>query len=236
MNASPATALTIVAAVVFGTMAFASIATRRFKMDLQQYIVGGRSFGTVLLWILLAGETYTTFAFLGIAGLSYAQGATAFFVLAYGACGYVIAYFFAPAVWRVGKERGLLTGPDFFEASYGSRGLGVAVAVLQFAMIVPYVALQLSGLQILLNMAGYGAYNATLGVCIAFILLSIFVFSTGLRGAAWASIVKDVLVFGAMLFAGVAIPIRFFGSPARMFDRLIRLHPHALTLDMSGGS
>src|SRR5580700_5829771 len=226
--APPTTALAIVAIVILGTIVLALLAVRRVKMDPQQYIVGGRSFGTIFLWVLLAGEIYTTFTFLGIAGLSYSQGAPAFYVMAYGACAYTIGYFLTPAIWRVGKENNLLTGADFFELRFNSRALGVAVS--QFVMIVPYVALQLSGLQILLRIAGYGAYDATASVCIAFIVLALFVFSAGLRGTAWASVVKDVFVLGAVIFAGVAIPTRFFGSPKAMFDRVLALHPQMLTL------
>ncbi len=223
-------ALTIVGIVVFGTIAFALFGVRRIKMDPAQYIVGGRSFGTIFLWVLLAGEIYTTFTFLGIAGLSYSQGAPAFYAIAYGACAYIIGYFLAPAVWRVAKDNNLLTGADFFETRYASRVLGVGVAILMFAMVVPYVALQLSGLQILLHIAGYGAYDATATVCIAFIVLALFVFTAGLRGTAWASIVKDVLVLGSVAFAGIAIPMRFFGSPSAMLDRVAQVHPHMLVL------
>jgi SSS family solute:Na+ symporter len=223
-------ALAIVAAIVFGTIVFALLAVRRIKMDPAQYIVGGRSFGTIFLWVLLAGEIYTTFTFLGIAGLSYSGGAPAFYVLAYGACGYAISYFITPAIWRVGKECNLLTAPDFFETRYNSRALGIATAILYFLMVVPYVALQLSGLQILLRIAGYGAYDATASVCIAFLVLAVFVFTAGLRGTAWASIVKDVLVLAAVGFAGIAIPMRFFGSPSAMFDRVAATHPQMLVL------
>lgn len=225
-----AVALTIVGVVVFGTIGFALAAVSRVKMDPQQYIVGGRSFGTIFLWVLFAGEIYTTFTFLGIAGLSYAQGAPAYYILAYGTCAYILGFFLTPAIWRVGKDHGLLTGPDFFELRYGSRALAVAVALLQFLMIVPYVALQLSGLQILLRIAGYGAYDSTLSVVVGFAVLAFFVYSTGLRGTAWASIVKDLLVLIAVGFAGIAIPIRFFGSHAAMFDRVIAAHPQVLVL------
>jgi SSS family solute:Na+ symporter len=230
---SPSTsALAIVAIVVLGTIVFALLAVRRVQMDPQQYVVGGRSFGTIFLWVLLAGEIYTTFTFLGIAGMSYSQGAPAFYIMAYGTCAYVIAYFLTPAIWRVGKEHNLLTGPDFFEARYKSRALGIAIAVLQFLMIVPYVSLQLTGLQILLRIAGYGAYDATASVCVGFIVLALFVFTAGLRGTAWASVVKDILVLGAVIFAGIAIPIRFFGSPSAMLDRVLALHPQMLTLPL----
>ena len=201
-----------------GTIAFALFGVRRIKMDPQQYIVGGRSFGTLFLWVLMAGEIYTTFTFLGIAGLSYSQGAPAYYILAYGTAAYIIAYFLTPAIWRVGKEHGLLTGPDFFEVRYDSRALALGVAVLQFFMIVPYVSLQLSGLQILLRIAGYGMYDATVSVCIGFIVLALFVYGAGLRGTAWASVVKDVFVLGAVIFAGIAIP----GSLLRLARRDVR--------------
>ncbi len=234
MIAPPTVALAVVTIVVLGTIVLALLAVRRVKMDPQQYIVGGRSFGTLFLWVLLAGEIYTTFTFLGIAGLSYSGGAPAFYVIAYGSCAYVIGYFLTPAIWRVGKEHNLLTWPDFFEKRYASRALAVGIALLQFVMIVPYVALQLSGLQILLRIAGYGAYDATASVCVAFVVLALFVFSTGLRGTAWSSVVKDVFVLGAVIFAGLAIPMRFFGSPEAMFDRVLALHPQMLTLPLGG--
>ena len=228
----PALSLSIVAVVVLGTIAFALRSARHVKMDPQQYIVGGRSFGTLFLWVLLAGEIYTTFTFLGVAGLAYSSGAPALYAVAFGTCAYVLAYFLAPAIWRIGKDFNLLTGADFFETRYNSRALGVGIAILHFCTIVPYVALQLSGLQILLRIAGYGTYDATISVCIAFLVLALFVFSAGLRGTAWASVVKDVLVLGAVGFAGIAIPLRFFGSFGALFDRLLRTHPQMLTIPL----
>jgi solute:Na+ symporter, SSS family len=225
-----ATALAIIGAIVLGTVLFALSSVRRFKVDPQEYIVGSRSFGALLLWILLAGEIYTSFTFLGAAGWAYGKGAPAFYILAYGTIGYTLGYFYLPEVWRIGKERGLLTWGDFLSDRYGSRALGVIVGTLQFFLTVPYVTLQLTGLQILLTLAGYGRYDAVAGVGAAFILIALFVFSTGLRGAAWASVIKDALVLAAVVFAGVAVPIHFFGSPAAALDRVLQLHPHWMTL------
>jgi len=228
---SPQTiALLITAGILVGTVAFALYSVRRIKMDPHQYIVGGRSFGALFLWLLLAGEVYTSFTFLGAAGWAYGKGAPAFYILAYGTIGYIIGYFYLPEVWRIGKERGLLTSPDFFQARYGSRVLTMSVAVLQFVLIIPYVTLQLSGVQIVLSIAGYGHYNATVAVAIAFALIVIFTFTAGLHGAAWASIVKDALVLGAVVFAGVVLPLHFFGSFSTMFDRVLAASPHWLTL------
>ncbi len=229
-------ALAIIAVIVVGTIVFALVSVRRLKMDPQEFIVGSRSFGALLLWILLAGEIYTSFTFLGAAGWAYGKGAAAFYILAYGTIAYCIGFFLLPPLWRIGKERGLLTLPDFFIDRYGSKTLGIAVAVLQFFLVVPYVTLQLTGLQILLTIAGYGRYDATIAVSIAFILMALFVFTAGLRGTAWASVIKDTLVLGAVLFAGIAIPVRFFGSPLGMISHVMQVHPHWMTLPPPGAA
>lgn len=222
--------LSIVAGIVLSTIAFALVSVRRFRMDPQQYLVGGRSFGTAFLWVLMAGEIYTSFTFLGMAGWTYSLGAPAYYILAYGTCGFVIGYFLLPAVWQVAKDRNLLTGADFFADRYSSRALGVGVAAMQFITIVPYVTLQLSGLQTLLHLAGYGGIDGIAAACVAFLLIAGFVFTAGLRGTAWASLIKDALVLAAVAFAGIFIPIRFFGSPAGAIDRVLAAHPHMLTL------
>jgi len=236
VTSSPVVALTIVGGVLIGTIAFALFGVRRIAMDPQQFIVGGRSFGTLFLWVLLAGEIYTSFTFLGASGWAYGFGAPAYYILAYGCCAYVIGYFLLPPIWRVGKDRSLLTAADFFADRFGSRALGVFVGITQFAVLVPYVALQLSGLQLLLRIAGYGHFDATVAVGAAFLLIALFVFSAGLRGTAWASVVKDILVLGAVVFAGIVIPVQFFGSPAHAIDRVLRLDPGHLTLAAGTGT
>lgn len=224
-------ALGIIAVAVLGTIAFALISIRKIDVDPHEFIVGGRSFGALFLWVLLAGEIYTTFTFLGLAGWAYGKGAPAFYIPAYGTIGFTIGYFLLPAIWRVGKQRGLLTSADFFTDRFGSKALGGAVGLLQFVAVVPYVCLQLAGLQKILALAGYGALgDETATIIIAFALITLFVFTAGLRGAAWASLVKDALVLAAVIFAGVVIPMQFFGSPATMFDQLIKAHPHFVTL------
>lgn len=229
-------ALAIVAVIVLGTIVFALTSVRRFKMDPHEYIVGSRSFGALLLWILLAGEIYTSFTFLGAAGWAYAKGAATFYILGYGTVAYCIGFFLLPALWKVGNEYKLFTLPDFFIYRYGSKTLGVGVALLQFFLVVPYVTLQLTGLQILLTLAGYSHYDAKAAVALAFILMALFVFTAGLRGTAWASVIKDTLVLGAVIFAGVAIPVHFFGSPAAMVARVLQLHPGWMTLPPAGAA
>jgi SSS family solute:Na+ symporter len=224
------TALGIVAVIVIGTVAFAVSSMRRITMSPQEYIVGGRGFGTVFLWVLLAGEIYTSFTFLGAAGWTYTFGAPAFYIMAYGTCGYIFYYFIFPWMWRMGKEHDLLTLADLVRVRYGSRVLATIVAVVGVAALIPYITLQLSALQIFLQVAGGGAIDPVAGAVIAYLMIVAFVYATGLRGTAWASIIKDALVIGALIFVGIAVPMQFFGSPATLFDQLLRAHPERLTL------
>jgi SSS family solute:Na+ symporter len=223
-------ALGIVAVVVVATILLGLSGVRGVKMDPQEYIVGGRRIGALLLWLLLAGEIYTTFTFLGAAGWAYGKGAPAYYILCYGTIAYIISFFLAPAIHRIARARGYLTGPDFFADRYGSRLLGALVALLGFLMLVPYVTLQLTGLQILLQIAGYNTFNPLAAVAIGFFVVAIFTFVTGLRGAAFASVAKDLLVLAGVIFAGIALPIHFFGSPAGALDAVLRDHPGWLTI------
>ncbi|MHB8442072.1 MAG: sodium:solute symporter family protein, partial [Candidatus Tyrphobacter sp.] len=117
---------------------------------------------------------------------------------------------------------------------YGSRTLGVGIALVQLVFMIPYVTLQLSGLQTLLALAGYGTFDATAAVGVAFLLIALFVFSAGLRGTAWASVIKDALVLAAVVFAGIALPLHFFGSIPGMFAHLRAAHAAMLTLAPAG--
>ncbi len=233
MNAT--IAILVVGAILAVTLFVGVMGTRRIHMNPEQFIVGGRSFGALFLWLLLAGEIYTSFTFLGAAGWAYGKGAPAFYILCYGTVAYILSYFLLPPIWRVANRYRFLTGPDFFVRQYDSKPLGALSALVGFVFLIPYATLQLTGIQVLLTIAGYGAFNSLVAVALAFAVIVIFVYSTGLRGAAWASIVKDLLVLIGVIFAGLALPIHFFGSPAGAIDRILAVRPHWLTLapDMS---
>ncbi|MBC5823411.1 MAG: sodium:solute symporter family protein, partial [Candidatus Eremiobacteraeota bacterium] len=153
-----------------------------------------------------------------------------FYILCYGTVAYAISYFLLPPIWAIAKRHNLLTGPDFFAQRYASRALGVLTALVGFIFLIPYVTLQLTGLQILLTIAGYGTFDARAAVFAAFSLIALFVFSVGLRGTAWAAIVKDTLVVLAVGFAGIVLPVHFFGSPAHVIARVLAAKPGWMTL------
>jgi SSS family solute:Na+ symporter len=228
---TPATiALAIVAIAVIGAVVLGVCGARgRLKSPLE-YMVGGRSFGSLLLWLLMAGEIYTSFTFLGAAGFAYGLGAPCFYILCYGPVAYAIGFFLTPKIWAVGEKYGMLTGPDFFRVRYRSVALAALATLVGFVSLVPYVTLQLTGLQMLLSIAGFGAFDPRGAVAIALLMIAAFVFATGLRGTAWASILKDAVVLIAVVFAGIALPLRVSGGWAGTLQAVEKAHPGWLTL------
>jgi len=200
------------------------------KMDLEQWTVAARGFGTMLVWLLMAGEIYTTFTFLGASGWAYSRGAPVLYILGYQPLMYVVAFFILPAVWEIGQKRKLQTQADFFQARYQNTYLSALAAMVGVIAMLPYVQLQLTGLGIIVEIASYGAINRTPAMIIAFTIVAAFVFVSGIRGVAWASVLKDLLLLFAAVFIGIAIPYHYFGGIGPMFAAVAHAKPQHLVM------
>src|SRR6202030_4227250 len=119
MSASFVSLATILGIVALGAT-LVMLAGLGRKMDLEQWTVGGRGFGALLMFLLMAGEVYTTFAFLGASGWAYFRGGPTLYVLAYLTLSYVVSFFILPAIWEVGRKYGMQTQSDFFIRRYGN--------------------------------------------------------------------------------------------------------------------
>ena len=219
------TAMVIILGVIFASAFVGIYAGKKVKMNLENWTVGGRKFGIIIIWLLMAGEIYTTFTFLGASGWAYSKGAPAFYILAYGALAYTLSFFILPALWRLGKKYGLHTQPDFFIKRYDSRALGVFVALVGVFSIIPYLQLQLAGLGLIVEVASNGAINTKIAILISFLLTSLFVYTSGIRGAAWVAIIKDILMILAVVIVGIGVPVIYFGGFGKMFKVLIEKMP-----------
>ncbi len=225
-----ATALTMIFLIVAAGSAIGFHAGGRRRMDLEQWTVAGRGFGLIFVWLLMAGEVYTTFAFLGAAGWAYSRGGPTFYILAYLVLGYVLSFYFLPQIWEVGRKYGMQTEPDFFLKRYGNKYLAGFVAVIGFIFIIPYVQLQLVGLGIIVEVASFQSINHTTGAVIAVLLVAAFVLAKGVRAVAWVSVLKDFLMLLVAVVIGIGIPYKFFGGIGPMFEALAQSRPAHLVM------
>ncbi len=226
--------------IIFAFLAlsiFLGLQARRGKdMDLEEWSVGGRGFGTVFLFLLLAGEKYTTFTFLGASGWAYGRGGPAFFILCAGTLGHVISYWLLPPVWRYAKKNRLHSQADFFVAKYGSPGLGVLVSLVAVAAMVPYLAVQFQGLGIIVSEASYGSISSRLAMVIGVVAVTVYVVISGIRGSAWTSAVKDVMVLAVIVFLGLYLPFALYGGIGEMFQTINAARPGFFSLPSEGQS
>ncbi len=210
---------------------------RRGKvMDLEQWTVGGRHFGSIFVFLLLAGEIYTTFTFLGGSGYAYGKGAPAYYILCYGSLAYVISYWLLPPIWRYAKERGLVSQPDFFVSKYDSPALGVLVSIVGIVALVPYLVLQFKGLGIIVSTASYGLITPDVAIWIGAVVVTAYVAVSGLHGSAWTSVLKDVTILSVVVFLGIYLPIHWYGGFDRMFNAIQAAKPGFLALPAKGQS
>jgi len=229
-------ALAVIIGVFVLAIALGLMARRGHVMSLEQWSVGGRGFGSVFVFLLMAGEIYTTFTFLGGSGWAYGKGAPAFYILCYGAIAYSVSYFLLPIVWRYAQTRRLVSQADFFVAKYESKTLGVVVALVSVAALVPYLVLQLKGLGIIVSEASGGVITQAVAVWTSSIALVGYVVVSGVRGSAWTSALKDVMILAAAVGIGVYLPLHYFGGYRAMFEAVEAAKPGALTLPASGMS
>jgi solute:Na+ symporter, SSS family len=214
---------------------FLGIRARKGKnMDLEQWSVGGRGFGTVLLFLLSAGEIYTTFTFLGASSWAYGKGAPAFYIIAYVSLQSVLCYWIFPVIWKYAKEHHLISQSDFFVSKYKSPYLGILVAFIGVISIIPYIVLQLKGLGIIVSVASYGLISSNTAVWIGVIAVTLYVMISGIHGTAWTAVIKDIMIFSIVVFIGIYIPFHYYGGMEPMFKHIQATKQGFLTLPGSG--
>ncbi|MFF8941335.1 monocarboxylate uptake permease MctP [Streptomyces sp. NPDC014864] len=197
------------------------VAARWRKADnahsLDEWGLGGRSFGTWITWFLLGGDLYTAYTFVAVPAAIYAAGAAGFFAVPYTILVYPLIFTFLPRLWSVSHKHGYVTTSDFVRGRFGSKGLSLAVALTGLLATMPYIALQLVGIQAVLDVMGVGGGAASnvfvkdLPLLIAFGVLAAYTYSSGLRAPALIAFVKDALIYIVIAVAIIYIPIKLGG-------------------------
>jgi SSS family solute:Na+ symporter len=223
-------ALTVICGIVAVGSLVGFFARFHHKMDLEQWSVGGRSFGVVLVWLLMAGEIYTTYTLLGVSGWAYSRGAPVLYILGVQPLAYVFSFFILPQVSEVGRKYRLQTQADVFQTRYGNTYLTAFVALIGVISLLPYAQVQLTGLGIIVEVSSFGGVHRTPAMVVAFGIVAAFVFVSGVRGVAWVSVIKDLLLLFAAVFVGIAVPYIYFGGIGPMFAAVVRAKPNHLVM------
>jgi SSS family solute:Na+ symporter len=181
--------------------------------QLDEWGLGGRRFGTVITWFLLGGDLYTAYTFVAVPALVFGAGATGMFALPYTILIYPFAFVVFPKLWSIAKRHGYVTAADFVNARYGSRSLALAVAFTGIVATMPYIALQLVGIEVVIGGLGISTSGLAgdLPLIIAFAILAAYTYKSGLRAPAMIAVVKDLLIYITIIAAIIVIPAQLGG-------------------------
>jgi SSS family solute:Na+ symporter len=191
--------------------------------SLDEWGLGGRRFGTFIAWFLIGGDIYTAYTFIAVPALLYAGNVLGFFAVPYTIIVYPIIFIFLPRLWSVSHRHGYVTAADFVLGRYESRGMSLAVALTGILATMPYIALQLIGIQVVLEVVGIGGnadaslLERDLPLFVAFAVLAAYTYSSGLRAPALIAFVKDTLIYIVILTAVIYLPLKLGGWEA-IFD------------------
>src|SRR5436190_1875531 len=193
-------------------LGFVASRWRRGDLDLlHEWGLAGRRFGTVVTWFLLGGDLYTAYTFIAVPALVFGTGAFGLFALPYTIIAYPFVFVIMPRLWSVARRHHYITAADFVRGRYDSGALALAVAFTGILATMPYIALQLVGMQVVL--AGLGI-EGDLPLVIAFVILAGYTYFSGLRAPAMIALVKDVLIYITVIAAVIIIPARLGGYGA----------------------
>jgi SSS family solute:Na+ symporter len=208
--------------VLFLVVTVLGFMASRFKRgdsleSLDEWGLGGRKFGTWVTWFLLGGDLYTAYTFVAVPAAMFAMGSVAgFFAVPYTIILYPIIFIFMARLWSVSHRHGYVTTADFVRGRYDSRVLSLAVAVTGFVATMPYIALQLVGIQAVLDVVGLGGggnwFAKDAPLLIAFVLLAAYTYTSGLRAPAVIAFVKDALIYLVIIVAIIYLPTTIDGG------------------------
>jgi len=210
--------------VVVTVMGFVAARWRRTgpMHKLDEWGLGGRSFGTWVTWFLVGGDLYTAYTFVAVPALVFSAGALGFFAVPYTIVVYPIVFLAAARLWSVAHRQGYVTAADFVRGRHGSNVLGVAIALTGIVATMPYIALQMVGIQAVVEAIGITGHWPLI---IAFVVLAAYTYSSGLRAPALIAFVKDLLIYLVVLVAVIYIPYKL-GGYGHIFDSAAKALPN----------
>ncbi|MDR3473895.1 MAG: sodium:solute symporter family protein [Devosia sp.] len=213
----------VVLFIFISWLGFRAASWRRGDLDLlHEWGLGGRRFGTIVTWFLIGGDLYTAYTFIAVPALAFGVGALAFYAVPYTILIYPILFLVYPRLWQVCHKHGYITAGDFVRGRFGNRWLALAISVTGIVATLPYIALQLVGIQVVLGGMGLGGTGVVsdLPLIGAFLILAAFTYSSGLRAPASIAIVKDILIYLTAFAAIIVVPIQLGG-----FDKIFAAIP-----------
>ncbi len=204
--------------VLFVGLGFWSSRFRKGDMsDLGEWALAGRRLGVYLAWFLVGADLYTAYTFIAIPELVYESGAVYFYAVPYVGMTFGVALVTMPRLWKISKGKNYVTAVDMVEDKFNSKTLAILIALTGIAAELPYIALQIYGMQAVLTvmigqLVTVDATTITeVALIVSFIILAAFTYTSGLRGATITALMKDAIIFVTIIVVIVVVTVAVGG-------------------------
>lgn len=203
--------------VLFIVLGFYGKYWRRGDLNhVHEWSLAGRRLGTALVFFLIGADIYTAYTFVAIPSGVFAKGSLYFFAIPYVGLTFGVALLTMPRLWSLSREKGYITASDFVKDRFSSKILSILIAMTGIISLLPYIALQIVGMQSVLTVMLSGTANSNtveeISLLIAFVILAAFTYTSGLRGATLTAVFKDILIWITVIALIVVVPLSIGGG------------------------
>jgi solute:Na+ symporter, SSS family len=203
--------------VLFIVLGFYGKYWRRGDLNhVHEWSLAGRRLGTALVFFLIGADLYTAYTFVAIPSGVFAKGSLYFFAIPYVGLTFGVALVTMPRLWSLSREKGYITASDFVKDRFSSKILSILIAMTGIISLLPYIALQIVGMQSVLTVMLSGTANSNtvqeISLLIAFVILAAFTYTSGLRGATLTAVFKDILIWITVIALIVVVPLSIGGG------------------------
>ncbi|RKD32494.1 sodium:solute symporter [Thermohalobacter berrensis] len=200
------------------------------EKSVEEFVAAGRSLNVFTMYFLMGGAIFSAFAFLGGPGWAYSKGAASFYILGYCAMGLIPWLLWGPKAYRMGRRYNYVTQAQLVSDRFQSKGLSALMAIISILAFIQYIALQIKGMAYVLNVTTDGLIPFWLGALLAYGVVLIYVFSSGVRGVAWTNVLQGLLMLVMAWVLGLWLPNKFHGGVGAMFNKIAQMDPEHLVV------
>ncbi len=210
------TPLVVIVSYLLVLVGLGVVSTRFFRGTSKDYFAASHTVGPVLLLLSVFGTTMTSFAMIGSTAKSFEQGIGVYSLMASssGIVHSLVFFLVGMKLWAIGKRHGYLTQIQFFRERFESSALGTLLFPILVALVIPYVLMGFIGAGEFVrgttrgmfpdvfataDPASNGAIPPWLTVLVVCLVVLLYIFQGGVRGAVWANAFQTIM----FLIAGV---------------------------------
>ncbi len=228
MSSSSWTVVAVSAVYLVSCLALGMMPGRKASGTAEGYVAGDRTLGLLLMYFITGATIFSAFAFLGAPGWAYSRGAAGFYILGYGALGFLPFYFLGPRAARLGRKYGFVTQAEMVAARFQLPAIAGLMALISVLAFVPYLALQMKGAGYILSVATGGVLPEAVGAALVYGVVMLYVLKSGVLGVGWTNTFQGIIMMILAWGLGLYLPNALYGGVQPMFERIAASQPELL--------